>query len=143
MPYLRITCPVQQPTTYEEIAQLLTGSVVELFTPRRGPNSADIQAHTTVHFQPYAADEVFIGGSRVDAAHPDVTMELSDWSMSVRRQRRVAAVLTPLAAQAFGTELDAVNMRFHSYPPTDFAVGGVLLSRRVPRVAQAIKRIVG
>jgi hypothetical protein len=43
----------------------------------------------------------------------------------------------------FDAEPDAVNVRFHPYPPTDFAVGGVLLSRRVPRVARVMKRLFG
>jgi phenylpyruvate tautomerase PptA (4-oxalocrotonate tautomerase family) len=63
--------------------------------------------------------------------------------MSVRQQRRVAARLTPLLADLFGAERDAINVRFHPYPPTDFAVGGRLLSARVPRVARLAKRILG
>jgi hypothetical protein len=35
------------------------------------------------------------------------------------------------------------NVRFHSYPPTDFAVGGRLLSARLPRVARLAKRLLG
>jgi phenylpyruvate tautomerase PptA (4-oxalocrotonate tautomerase family) len=60
--------------------------------------------------------------------------------MSVRRQRRVAAGLTPLLVSLFEAEPGAVNMRFHSYPPTDFAVAGVLLADRIPRPAQWLKR---
>jgi hypothetical protein len=43
----------------------------------------------------------------------------------------------------FGAALDSVNVRFHSYPPTDFAVGGQLLSARVPRVVRLAKRLLG
>jgi hypothetical protein len=43
----------------------------------------------------------------------------------------------------FGAALDSVNVRFHSYPPTDFAVGGRLLSARVPRVVRLAKRLLG
>jgi phenylpyruvate tautomerase PptA (4-oxalocrotonate tautomerase family) len=70
-------------------------------------------------------------------------VEISDWSMSVRQQGRVAAHLTPLLTDLFGAEPDAVNVRFHSYPPTDFAVGGRLLSARVPRAARLAKRLLG
>lgn len=63
--------------------------------------------------------------------------------MSVRRQARVAARLTALLVEMFGAEPDAVNIRFHPYPPTEFAVGGILLSRRIPRPARWAKRILG
>ena len=72
-----------------------------------------------------------------------MTAELSDWSMSRRQQARVAARLTPVLAELYAAEPDAVNVRFHSYPPSDFAVGGVLLSRRLPRVARLAKRLLG
>lgn len=72
-----------------------------------------------------------------------MTVEVSDWSMSTRSQARVAARLTPLLVASFDTEPDAVNLRFHSYPPSDFAVGGVLLRARIPRIARAAKRLLG
>jgi len=70
-------------------------------------------------------------------------VELSDWFMSARQQGRAAAALTPLLVQLFDAAIDSVNLRFHSYPPTDFAVGGVLLSDRLPRAARLAKRIFG
>lgn len=135
MPYLRVTCPDMDPTRRRNIAEELTIAVVELFTPPRGPSAADIRARTTVHFTSYGADELFVAGCAAIDQRPDVTIELSDWSMSTRQQARVAAVLTPRLVQLFDTEPDAVNLRFHSYPPTDFAVGGVLsapASRALP-----------
>ena len=124
VPYLRLTCPPPQPARRHEIAVVLTDALVALFTPSRGPAPEQIRARTTVHLTPFAANELFIGGRPVHPGRPDVTAEISDWSMSVRQQRRVAARLTPLLADLFDAELDAVNFRFHSYPPTDFAVGG-------------------
>ena len=94
-----------------------------------------------MHFTSYGDDELFIGGRPATREHPDVTVELSDWSMSTRRQRRAAARLTPLLVRLYDAGSDAVNLRFHSYPPTDFAVGGALLSDRVPRPAQWAKRL--
>jgi phenylpyruvate tautomerase PptA (4-oxalocrotonate tautomerase family) len=143
VPYLRLTCPVLDPERRRTIAERLTSAVVDLFTPPRGPSADDIRARTTVHFTSYADGELFIGGRAAGPALPDVTVELSDWSLSVRRQRRVADRVTPLLVELFGTDPDAVNVRFHSYPPTDFAVGGVLLSERVPRAARWAKRVFG
>ena len=40
-------------------------------------------------------------------------------------------------------DTDAVNVRFHSYPPTDFAVGGRLLSTRIPYPARWAKKLFG
>lgn len=141
MPYLRLTCPALPAARRREIAEALTEAVVALFTPRRGPSAAETRERTTVHFAPHRDDELFVGGVAVTAAAPDVTVELSDWSMSVRQQRRVAAALTPLLAAEFGAATDHVNVRFHPYPPTDFAVGGVLLADRVPRIARVAKRL--
>lgn len=143
MPYLRITCPALPTEKRREVAAALTDAVVELFTPRRGPSASDIRERTTVQVTAYQDDELFIGGEPATAGRPDVTVELSDWSMSSRTQARVAAALTPLLRSLFGAETDAVNVRFHSYPPTDFAVGGQLLSARIPRVARLAKRVFG
>jgi len=143
VPYLRVTCPALPASRRREVAETLTEATVELFTPRRGPRAADIRARTTVQFVVYGDDELFVGGQAATADSADVTVELSDWSMPVRQQARVAATITPLLARLFEAAPDAVNLRFHSYPPTDFAVGGVLLSRRIPRVARVAKRLVG
>lgn len=143
MPYLRVTCPPLQPERRRAVAETLTAAVVELFTPPRGPSPADIRARTTVQFASYGPDELFVGGDAVITDAPEVTVELSDWSMSTRQQARAAARLTPILVQLFDAVPDAVNLRFHPYPPTDFAVGGVLLSRRVPRIARFAKRALG
>ena len=71
-------------------------------------------------------------------------MELSDWSIPVKQPRRVAQHLTPLLAELFDVlagGLDGVNIRFHPYPPTGFAVGGHLLSDIVPLVGRLMKRV--
>lgn len=143
MPYLRITCPDLSAERRREMARTLTDAVVELFTPPRGPSAAEIRERTTVHFTSYQDDQLFIGGQPATADRPDVTVEVSDWFMSTRQQTRVAAAITPVLASLFGADRDAVNMRFHSYPPTAFAVGGRLLSARIPRAARLAKRVFG
>ena len=91
--------------------------------------------------------DLFIGGrTQKGRGTPDVTVELSDWLMSVKQQRKVAKVLTPRLAELFGVaaeDLDAINIRFHSYPPSDFAVGGALLSDRVPWIGRFLKKLAG
>lgn len=141
MPYLRVTSPVLTAERRTEIAAALTDAAVALFTPPRGPSAADIRERTTVHFTAYGDRELFVAGRPAEVDRPDVTVELSDWSMSKRQQAKVAATLTPLLVSLFRAEPDAVNVRFHSYPPSDFAVGGRLLSDRVPRAAQLAKRV--
>ena len=98
-------------------------------------------------FFPYAQGEIFIGArTPATRGHTDITVELSDRSMSVAQQRKVAVDLTPRLAALFGVppdQLDAINIRFHSYSPTDFAVGGKLLSDMVPRIGQFMKRLFG
>ena len=125
----------------EAIAAQGPRAVVELFTPPRGPDAAAIRSRTTVHITGYGDDELFVGGRPATTVRPDVTVELSDWSMSTRHQARVAAALTPRLVELFDTEPDAINLRFHPYPPTDFAVGGILLSSRIPRLVRMIKRL--
>jgi phenylpyruvate tautomerase PptA (4-oxalocrotonate tautomerase family) len=62
--------------------------------------------------------------------------------MNVKQQKKVAEGLTPVLGKLFGVkDLENVNIRFHSYPPTDFSVGGKLLSERVPRIGQVMKRM--
>lgn len=86
---------------------------------------------------------MFVAGRETDRTRPDITVELSDWFLRVRRQRVITARLTPVLVQLFAAEPEAVNIRFHSYPPTDFAVGGRLLSDRVPVAGQLAKRLFG
>lgn len=143
MPYLRLTGPRLSDERRREIADRLTEVLVEVFTARRGPSAAEIRSRTTVHFTSYGSDELFVGGRAAGGDQPDVTAEVSDWSMSRRQQARVADRLTPVLTDLFGAGPDAVNLRFHSYPPDDFAVGGILLSRRIPRVARLAKRLLG
>jgi hypothetical protein len=103
----------------------------------------DIRGRTTVHFTSYGTDNLFVGGRAAQGENPDVTVELSDWSMSTRQQSRAAAALNPIVGELYGTNSDAVNLRFCSYPPSDFAVGGVLLGRRLPLADWVAKRLLG
>ncbi len=144
MPYLRLTWPELPAQRRREVALRLTDEIVGLFfEPRAGLTELEVRARTTVQFMPYQEHELFIGGATpAERGTPDLTAELSDWSMSVKKQRRVAAILTPVLAELFGvTDHDSVNIRFHSYPPTDFSVGGTLLSDRVPFMGRLVKRI--
>jgi phenylpyruvate tautomerase PptA (4-oxalocrotonate tautomerase family) len=144
MPYLRITCPTLPLETRQRIAERLTNEIVRLFwEPRAGQSEAEVRSHTTVQFMPYEPGEVFIGGQTPEERGVlDITAELSDWSMSVKKQRRVAKDLTPVLAEVFGvTDIEGVNIRFHSYPPSDFSVGGALLADRVPAMGRLMKKL--
>ena len=148
MPYLRITCPKLTAERRREVAERLTTEVNDLFFNPRAPTTREeLRERTTVHFAPYADGELFVGAKTPqERGVTDLTVELSDWNMSVRQQRRIAAALTPVLAELFEvpvTELDNVNIRFHSYPPTDFAVGGRLLVDVVPRIGRWLKRMSG
>jgi hypothetical protein len=65
--------------------------------------------------------------------------------MSVKQQRRIAQRLTPVLTESFDippTGIEGINIRFHPYPPTDFAVGGRLLSDLIPFIGRLMKRLV-
>ena len=147
MPYLRIHCPERPPEEKRTIAIALTDAVVDLnFAPHpRAPTKEEIRARTTVHFTCYRQEDFFIGGQTPsERGAPDISVEYSDWALHPRRQRRVAAALTPLLARLFNVgpeHLDDVNIRFHPYPPTDFAVGGTLLRDRLPLPARIARRL--
>jgi len=146
MPYLRLTCAALSVEQRITIAQQLTKTVVELFyQPQARLTREELKERTTVHFLPYADNELFIGGETPATRQcVDLTLELSDWYMSVRQQRKVAQQLTPVLAELFAVpveQTDGINIRFHSYAPTDFAVGGRLLADLVPRLGQLAKRL--
>ena len=148
MPYLRITCSELDAQTRRSIAERLTDEVNDLFyNPRAKITRAELRDRTTVHFTPYGDEELFIGGrTPLERGARDITVELSDWNMSTRLRRRIARVLTPALAEAFGvppTDLDGINLRFHAYRPSEFAVGGHLLSVMIPFVVQVLKRLAG
>lgn len=148
MPYLKITCPVLEPAKYAAVAAELTDVVNELFyNPKARLTREDLRERTTVHFTPYRQDEIYIGArTPAQRGHFDITIELSDWYMSVKQQRKTASRMTAVIAKLFdipSNHEDNINLRFHSYPPTDFAVGGKLLSDLIPFIGRAAKRIFG
>jgi phenylpyruvate tautomerase PptA (4-oxalocrotonate tautomerase family) len=148
MPYMRITCAELTSAQRTAAAVQLTNVINELFYHSRASLTRDeLRERTTVHFIPYAPDTLFIGGrTPMERGVVDLTVELSDWAMSVRQQRKIAHTLTPVLAEIFNVPthaVDGITIRFHSYPPTDFAVGGRLLSDRVPRIGQLAKRLFG
>ncbi len=62
MPYLRLTSPELDADQRRRHAEALTEAVVDLFTPPRGVDPADVRSRTTVHFTGYADEELFVGG---------------------------------------------------------------------------------
>ena len=145
MPYLRITCPELSAERRQAVARRLTDAVNDLFyDPRARMSRDELRERTTVHFLPYGPSDLFIGGrTPSERGALDLTVELSDWGMSARKQRRVAAGLTPVLAELFDvppSQQEGINIRFHPYPPRDFAVGGRLLVDRVPAIGRLMKR---
>ncbi len=145
MPYLKVTCPRIDAQKREEIAREITAEVVRL-NPSRFVPPEQMRERCTVHFTPYEPDRMAIGGVLMrDRHHADVTVEYSDWSLSRRKQKRIAKRLTSVVAEIFKMhdQLDSINIRFHPYPPSDFSVGGLLLSERVPWIGRLMKRLSG
>lgn len=148
MLYLRITCAELSIERRAAIATALTKSINDLFfNPDARISREELRERTTVHFAPYADGELFVGGrTPAQRGTIDLTVEVSDWNMSLRQQRKVASGLTPVLARLFGVPpeaIDGINIRFHSYPPNDFAVGGRLLGDVVPQIGQLAKRFLG
>ncbi len=141
MHYLRLTCPELAEADRQPIAAKITDELIDLFYNPRAPGTREDQRErTTVHFAPYGEKDFFIGEI---PAHRDITAELSDWHFSTKRRKAVTRSLTPILAKLFGAEMDHVNTRFHSYHPTEFSVGGKLLSERVRPIGRLLKRLFG
>lgn len=124
----------------------MTQATDDLFCdPRARLTRDELRERTTVHFTTCRDNELFIGGHTPEEREAvDLTVELSEWSMSVKQQRRIAQHLTPFLAQIFDVPpdvRDGINIRFHPYPPTDFALGGRLLSDMVPLFGRVMKRL--
>ena len=148
MPYLRVTCPSLDADCRSAVAGRLTDAINDLFyNPRGRLTREELRERTTVHFATYGDQEIFIGGrTPAQRGAVDITVELSDWYMTVRQQRKIARELTPVLAELFQVppeNMSDVNIRFHPYPPTDFAVGGKLLADLIPRIGQIAKRLFG
>jgi phenylpyruvate tautomerase PptA (4-oxalocrotonate tautomerase family) len=146
VPYLRITSAGLEPERRQAIALRLTDEINDLlFDPRSRVTREELRERTTVHFVPYAAGELFVGGRTPEARGTvDVTLELSDWGMSRRQRRRLARGLTPVLAEVFAVARDAwdgINIRFYAYDPSEFAVGGRLLSEIVPPIGRLMRRL--
>ncbi|MBV9577547.1 MAG: hypothetical protein JO057_03035 [Chloroflexi bacterium] len=148
MPYLRITCPELSRERRQAIASRLTDVMNDLlFEPRGRLTRQDLRDRTTVHFASYAPGDLFVGArTPEDRGARDITLELSDWNMSARQRRRLARGLTPVLAELFEIREFAwsgINIRFHAYRPSEFAVGGYLLSELVPPVGQLLRWLAG
>jgi phenylpyruvate tautomerase PptA (4-oxalocrotonate tautomerase family) len=148
MPYMKLTTPELSVEQREQIARQLTEAVVRLMAPPggRGPTAQELRERCTVHFTPYEPTMMAIGGKLMrDRAEKDVTMEFSDWGLSLNHLRLLARELTPVLAKLFGMEgqLDHVNIRFHPYPPHHFAVGGKLLYDLIPIIGRIMKPLMG
>ena len=147
MPYLKITCSDKYKPDFSSIAERLTAEINNLFfNPNARLSREELRQRTTIHFVPYDDNELFIGGQTIaDRQTVDITAELSDWSMSDRQKRKVAKGLTPVLAELFhvpASEIDNINIRFHSYPPTDFSVGGKLLADIIPLIGRLAKKLI-
>lgn len=148
MPYLKITCSVKYKENFKAISERLTSAINDLFfNSKAGMSREELRRRTTIHFVPYENYEMFIGGQSSDARKTaDLTVKLSDWNMSAKQQRRVASLLTPVLAGCFKvphSEIENINIRFHSYGPSDFAVDGKLLSDRIPFAGRFAKKLFG
>lgn len=146
MPYLKVTCPDTFEPHFPTMAERLTAEINTLFfNPQARISKEELRERTTVHFNPYTENHLFIGArTPTQRGYLDITVELSDWLMSIKKQRIVAKTLTPVLAQLFGIDnanLEHVNIYFNSYPPTNFSVGGILLSDLVPFAGRLAKRI--
>ncbi len=148
MPYLQVTCPEKFKSEFKSFAEVLTLEINELFyNPKARITKEELRERTTVHFNPYAENQLFIGARTPDErGYLDITVELSDWLMSVKKQRKVAKKLTPVLMKLFDIDdnhIDNVNIYFNSYSPTNFSVGGKLLSDLVPFAGRIAKKIFG
>jgi phenylpyruvate tautomerase PptA (4-oxalocrotonate tautomerase family) len=148
VPYLRVTCPESFEPAFPKIAEALTEAVNDLFfNPRAPVTREELRERTTIHFDPYRDGRLYVGArTPAQRGFLDITVQLADWSMSVKQQRRVAAALTPVLARLFEIDdahREHVNIKFEPYPPTDFSVGGTLLSDLLPRAARWAKKAFG
>jgi len=148
VPYLRITCPELDVVRRQAIAARLTEAINDLlFAPHGRVSRQELRERTTVHFVPYVPGQLFIGGQTPEArGSMDITVELSDWGMSTRQRRRLARGLTPVLADLFAVPRaawDGINIRFHPYHPSEFAVGGRLLTDLVPPIGRLMRRLAG
>lgn len=78
MPYLRITSTERNRDQRRAIATQLTDAINDLFYNPKSPTTREeLREHTTVHFMPYARDNLFIGARTPDErGRQDVTVEL-------------------------------------------------------------------
>lgn len=117
MPYLKITCPELDAERRAATATRLTEVVNDLFYNPRGPTTREeLRERTTVHFVPYAERDLFIGGrTPTERGAVDLTVELSDWGMSIR-QRRCKGRLHPYTGAGRSLRYTSGRSRGHQHP---------------------------
>jgi hypothetical protein len=87
VPCLRVTCAQVSRDRRRAIAERLTEEIVDLFfSPNGRITREQLRERTTAHFTMYDEDELVIGGrTPANRNAIDLTVELSDWSMSVKQ----------------------------------------------------------
>jgi len=98
----------------------------------------------TVHFMPFAPDEVAIGGTLIaDGKVPEFWLELSDHGLGRRDKRRLVKALTGAVVRAFDLppeERYRISIVFRDYDAGDLAIGGTFVNEMWKQAVEAFYR---
>ncbi|GAC1645909.1 MAG: hypothetical protein NVS9B15_03670 [Acidobacteriaceae bacterium] len=126
MPYLRLCSPALSIELKRKLAFQLTEAVLECFGL-----DEEVRHRTTIHFDSFEPQDMAVGGELVsDGSAPDYTLEITERELTEKQKRAALKSLLPVLMKNFGLRKEQswkVNIRFNSYRPSDFAVGGTFL----------------
>ena len=126
MPYLRLYSPSLSIELKRKLAFQLTEALLNAL------GLDDTYRHRTmIHFAPFHPDDIAVGGELIsDGGAPDYLLEITERSLSGAQKSAAVNALVPVLMKNFGLRKEQswkVNIRFESYEPSDFAVGGNFL----------------
>lgn len=127
MPYLRLYSPSLSIELKRKLAIELTEAALT------GLDYDDeARQRTTIHFVAIEPDDIAVAGELIsDGGSPDYTLELTERHLNHDKKHAVVKTLLPVLMRNFGLRKEQrwkVNIKFNSYQPEDFAVGGTFLN---------------
>jgi hypothetical protein len=146
VPYLRVTCAQVSRDRRRAIAERLTEEIVDLFLSPNGRITREQLREPRQYTSQAMGDAPLLlhGHTPIGKFHGQID-RISVGGRSASDDEFVFIVhQTPILAKLYEIppdRLEGINLRFHPYPPTDFAVGGRLLSDLVPLIGRWMKAL--
>lgn len=126
MPHLRLQSPALSAELKRKLAFQLTDAVIAGLCM-----DDSCRQRTTIRFDAVNAEDLAVAGELLsEGGAPDYLLEITDLALSDAQKHAAVKAIVPVLMQNFGLRKEQawkINIRFHCYQASDYAVGGTFL----------------